>query len=82
MKNHSISVDQCRYATSIMDKYLDIATASRSKCFKTNLTYDMIFTKNGVSTSDEQVEKLSSLFNIHYRYCIVSLIDFYLQGYI
>ena len=34
----------------------------------------MIFTKGGASTIDEQVEKLTRKFNIHYRACIVSLI--------
>ena len=34
----------------------------------------MIFTKEDVSTSDEQVEKLAREYNIHYRDCIGSLI--------
>ena len=34
----------------------------------------MIFTKEDVSTSDEQVENLTREFNIHYRACIASLI--------
>ena len=34
----------------------------------------MIFTKEDVSTSDEQVEKFTREFNIHYRSCIGSLI--------
>ena len=34
----------------------------------------MIFTKEYVSTSDEQVEKLTREFNIHYKDCIGSLI--------
>ena len=34
----------------------------------------MIFTKEDVSTSDEQVEKLTREYNIHYRACICSLI--------
>ena len=34
----------------------------------------MIFTKEYVSTSDEQVEKLTREYNIHYISCIVSLI--------
>ena len=34
----------------------------------------MIFTKQNVSTSDEQVEKLTRGYNIHYRDCIGSLI--------
>ena len=34
----------------------------------------MIFTKEDVSTSYEQVEKLTKEYNIHYRACIGSLI--------
>ena len=75
MKDHSISVDQVRYATSIVAKYLDTATAKVStKFYNTTLPADMIFTKEDVSTSDEQVEKLTREYNIHYRACIGSLI--------
>ena len=75
LKDHSISVDQARYATSIVAKYLDTATVKlRTNFYKTTLPADMIFTKEGVSTSDEQVEKLTRKFNIHYRACIGSLI--------
>ena len=64
MKDHSISLDQARYSTSIVAEYLDTATVKASNCFhKTSLPYDMIFTKTDASTSDEQVEKLSSLVN-------------------
>ena len=60
MKDHYISVDQARYATSIVDKYLNNATFKTSINFnKTNLTSDIIFTKDYASTSDEQVEKLA-----------------------
>ena len=59
MKDHSISVDQARYATSIVAKYLDTATVKVSTIFyKTTLPADMILTKEDVSTSDEQVENL------------------------
>ena len=34
----------------------------------------MIFTKEDASTSDEQIEKLTREYNIHYRACIGSLI--------
>ena len=75
MKDHSISVDQDRYATSIVAKYLDTVTVKASKKFyKTTLPPDMIFTKSDASTSDEQVEKVTREFNIHYRACIGSLI--------
>ena len=54
LKDHSISVDQARYATSIVAKYLDTATVKVSKkIYKTTLPADMIFTKEDVSTSDE-----------------------------
>ena len=60
LKDHSISVDQDRYATSIVAKYLDTATVKVSnKFYKTTLTSDMIYTKEDVSTSDEQIEKLT-----------------------
>ena len=75
MKDHSISVDQARYTTYIVEKYLDTATVkSNTKFYKTTLPYDMIFTKDDKSTSDEQVEKLTREFNIIYRACIGSLI--------
>ena len=59
LKDHSISVDQAKYATSIVSKYPDTATFKRSKKFyNTNLSSDIIFNNYDVSTSDEQVEKL------------------------
>ena len=75
LKYHSISVDQARYATSIVVKYLDTATVKVSnKFYKTTLPAEMIFTKEDVSTSDEQIEMLTREYNIHYRACIGSLI--------
>ena len=75
IKDHSISVDQDIYATSIVVKYLYTATVKKStKFYNTTLPYDMIFTKDDVFTSDEQVDKLSREFKIHYRSCIKSLI--------
>ena len=75
LKDHSIYMDQAIYATSIFFKYLDIATVKVStKFYETTLPADMIFTKEDVSTSDEQVDKLTSEYNIHYRACIGSLI--------
>ena len=60
MKDHYISVDQARYATSVVDKYLDTSTVNTNKTFyKTTLPYDMIFTKDDAATSDDQVEKLT-----------------------
>ena len=74
VKDNFISVDQDGYATFIVAKYLDTATVKASKKFyNTELPADTIFTKKDVSNSDEQVEKLSREFNIHYRACISSL---------
>ena len=75
LKDHSISVDQARYDTSIVENYLDTAIVKVSnKFYKTTLPSDMIFTKEDVSTSDEKIEKLTIEYNIHYRACIGSLI--------
>ena len=68
-------MEPARYATSIVAKYLDTATVKASnKFYKTTMPADMIFTKEDVFTSDEQVEKLTGEYNIHYRACIGSLI--------
>ena len=73
LKDHSISVDQARYANSIVAKNLDTATVKVSNMFyKTTLPADMIFKKEDVYTSDEQVDKLTREYNIHYRACIGS----------
>ena len=75
MRDNYISVDQARYSTSIFSKYLDTATVKTStNVYKTTLPSDMILTKADTATSDEQVEKLTREFNIHYRACIGSLI--------
>ena len=67
MKDHSIHADQDRYATSIIEKYLDTFTVKLSnKIYKTTFPADMIFTKEDVYTSDEQVEKLTREYKIHY----------------
>ena len=59
-KDHSITVDQARYATSIVAKYLDTATVKAStKFYNTKFPADMIFTKEDVSTSNEQIDKLT-----------------------
>ena len=51
LKDHSVSVDQDRYATSIVAKYLDTATVKVSnKFYKIALPSEMIFTKEDVST--------------------------------
>ena len=54
-------MDQARYSTSIVTKYLDTVTVKASKKFyKTTLPSGIIFTKADASTSDEQVENLTS----------------------
>ena len=75
MKDHYISVYQDIYATSIVAKYLDTATVNTSTNFyNTNLTSNMIFTKDDVFTGDEHVERLIWELNINYRACIGLLI--------
>ena len=75
LKDHSIYVDQARYATSIVAKHLGTSTVKVStKFYKTTLPADMIFTIEDVSTSYEKIEKLTREYNIHYRACIGSLI--------
>ena len=67
MKDHSIFVDQAICAISIVAKYLDTATVKLStKSYKTTFPADIIFTKEDVYTSDEQVEKLTREYKIHY----------------
>ena len=71
LNDNSISMDQAIYATSIVAKYVSTATVKVSnKFYKTTLPADMIFTKEYVSTSDEQIENLTREYNIHYRVCI------------
>ena len=68
-------MDQVRYDTSIVAKYLDTAKVKvRKRFYNATLPADRIFTKEYVSTSDEQVENLTREYNIHYRACIGSLI--------
>ena len=60
LEDHSISVDQARCDSSIVEKYLDSATIKEtSKLYKTTLTHDMIFNNEDTSTSNIQVEVLS-----------------------
>ena len=64
-------MDQARYATYIVAKYLDTATVkTNTKFYKTTFSSDMIFTKADASASDNKVKKLTKELNIHYRYCI------------
>ena len=54
LKDHSIYVDQTRYETSIVAKYLDTSIVKVStKFYKTTFPAGMIFTKEDVSISDE-----------------------------
>ena len=72
---HSISVDQARYATSVVAKYLNTDTIKENSNFhKTTLSHDIIFTTEDAYASDEQVEVLSRYYIIHYRTCVGSLI--------
>ena len=68
---HYISVDQLRYATSVVAKYLDTDTIQEnSKFHKTTLPHDIALTKDDASTSDEKVDVLYRYYNINYRYCM------------
>ena len=71
MKDHSITVDQARYATSIVAKYLDTTTVKAStKFYNTTFPYDMILTKSDEYTSDDQVDKMTTELKIYFRACI------------
>ena len=60
MKDYSISVDQDRYVTSGVSKYIDTSTIKEnSELHKTILHHDMIFTKEDAYTSYDKVEALS-----------------------
>ena len=75
IKDNSISVDQDRYATSVVDKYMDNYTVKTIiEFYKTTFPSDMIFNKYDASTSDDQVDNLTREFNIFYITCIVLLI--------
>ena len=75
IKDHSISVDQARYATSIVEKYLYTATVKAiTKFYKTTLPSYVIYTKYDTSTSDEKVERLPREFKIHYRTSELALV--------
>ena len=71
MRYNSVSVYQARYATYIVDKYLDTSKVKESIQFYNNtLPSDMIFIKTDASTRYEQVEKLTRELDIYYRDCI------------
>ena len=60
MKNNSVSIDQARYSTSVVEKYLDTATVKTSKnIYKTAFPSDIIFTKADLYASDDQIERLT-----------------------
>ena len=60
MKDHPISLDKARYATSSVAKYLDTDTVKAStKFYKTTIPSDMIFTRADTYTSDKQIVKLT-----------------------
>ena len=60
LKDHSISVNQDKYATSVVKDYLDTATIKENpKLHKTTLPHDMIFTKEDASISGEKLGVLS-----------------------
>ena len=57
LKDHSISVDKSRCATSIIKKYIETATIKEnSKFHETTLPHEMIFTREDASNINKQVE--------------------------
>ena len=59
LKDHFISVDQARNATSAVAKYLETSIIKEnSKLYKTTFPHNIVFTKEDDSTSDEEVEVL------------------------
>ena len=71
MKDHFVLVDQTRYSTSILAKYMDDTTVKKStKFLKTTLPSGMILTNDNAYTSGDKFKKLTKAFNIHYRSCI------------
>ena len=56
LKYYSISVEQARYNTAVVSKYIDTSTIEENpKYQKTTLPHDMMFTEEYSSSSDEQV---------------------------
>ena len=61
LKDHYISMDHIRYATSIVAKYLDTETIKENSNFhKTTLPHDNILTKEYASTRDSKLEVVST----------------------
>ena len=57
MKDYSVSVDRARYASYVVENYLDTTTLREStSSYYTTLPSNMIFTKADVSTSDGKNE--------------------------
>ena len=78
LTDHSISVDQARYATSLVEQYLDTVTIKENPNFhKATSTRNMVFTNKYALTSDEQMELLYIENNIYYCACVGSLILFF-----
>ena len=68
VKNNSISVDEARYSTSVVAKYLDTTTIKENSEFhKTTLTHDIKLIKEYLSIIDEKLGVLSIEYNIQYR---------------
>ena len=89
LKDSSIPVDQARYNTSFVSKYLDNNTINENfKLYKTTLPHYIIFTKYYSSTSDEKVEvqhpllilcgitNLSFIYKSVFVFCCQKLVKF------
>ena len=74
MKGRSIFVDQARYATFIVAKYLDTATVNAStKFYNTTFPPDMILTKYDTSTSTRYIFEFNTSLPSH-RHRILSVV--------
>ena len=62
LKDYSVSVEQARYATSVVTKYVDTSLVKTiARFYNITLPSDITLTKDDVSTSDEHVEEQRSL---------------------
>ena len=68
-------MDQTRYDTFVVIKYIETATTKENSDFhKTTLPNDILITKEYASTTDKKVDMLYREYNIHYRAFVKILI--------
>jgi hypothetical protein len=75
MDRTSIELDQSRYCTAIVKKYLDVAGAPKvDRAHSTPLPLDFILTSNDCSTDEAAAKALEREYNIDFASCVGSLI--------